>query len=200
MRYFSSDIHFGSTTILKREMRPFKSPEQFAKFFIKKVNKTAKKDDFIFVIGDFFNCNSPKNNSFLKSINYVKRIKAKVILICGNNEERIIHTFFNDNFQDFKKYCLEHDFYDVEKELDIKLGDRKIHLTHLPSNCQKDKINLFGHVHRAGGLYSPLGFNVGCDLNYYNLYSEKDIEFLISQKERYWNDDAELNLKYFKNF
>ena len=59
----------------------------------------------------------------------------------------------------------------------------------------EDVINLFGHSHRACGLYKPFGFNIGCDLNHFRLYSEKDIEFMLFMKNKYWDNDKNLNMK-----
>ena len=49
--------------------------------------------------------------------------------------------------------------------------------------------SLFGHIHRATGIYRKFGFNVGCDLNHFRLYSEKYILYLLSMKERFWEKD-----------
>ena len=54
-------------------------------------------------------------------------------------------------------------------------------------------MNLFGHSHRAIGLYTPYGFNVGCDLNHFRLYSENDIAHLLYMKNEYWDKDANIN-------
>ena len=55
-------------------------------------------------------------------------------------------------------------------------------------------LNLFGHIHRSGGLYKSFGFNVGCDLNHFRLYSEDDIMNLIQMRDRFWINDINVNL------
>ena len=55
-------------------------------------------------------------------------------------------------------------------------------------------LNLFGHSHKAMGLYKSFGFNIGCDLNNYNLYSEDDIMFLLGKKSKFWDKDENLKL------
>ena len=75
----------------------------------------------------------------------------------------------------------------------INIKNQEFFLTHKPSDCKLDCLNLFGHIHRAGGLYRPFGINVGCDLNRHLPYSEEDIIFLLNEKNTYWNDDIDLN-------
>ena len=56
-------------------------------------NKQAGKDDIIYHLGDFSNFNKFDSESYKTTYDYVKKIKAKVILIIGNNEERIIKYY-----------------------------------------------------------------------------------------------------------
>ena len=67
-------------------------------------------------------------------------------------------------------------------------------ITHKPKDCSNYCLNLFGHSHRAMGVYKSFGFNIGCDLNHFKLYSEKDIGFLIYMKNTYWDKDENLKL------
>ena len=194
MFYFSSDIHFSDKDTLLNDNRPFKSTKQFDKFIIRTWNKQTKKDDTIYVIGDFVDCNGEGHDSWKKSILYVKKLKANVILILGNNEERVIKHYFNNNFEEFKKYCLSIGFKEVYKNLTISLNGITFYLVHKPKDYKKGYLNLFGHMHRSGGLYKPFGFNIGCDLNHFRLYNEKDIEHLLYMKEKYWNTDKSLNI------
>ena len=113
----------------------------------------------------------------------------------GNNEDRVVKYFFDGDFDKFKEYCINVGFKDVHKELDITLNNKEFHLTHKAYNYKKGVINLFGHSHRSMGLYKPFGFNIGCDLNHFRLYSESDIKFLMSMKEKYWDKDKNLNMK-----
>ena len=64
---------------------------------------------------------------------------------------------------------------------------------HRPIDCKEDCINLFGHTHRAGGLYRSYGLNVGTDLNHFRLFSRDDIKYLLGEKEKYWDTDETLN-------
>ena len=55
-------------------------------------------------------------------------------------------------------------------------------------------LNLFGHSHKAMGIYKSFGFNVGCDLNNYMPYSENDIIYLLQKKQEFWDKDENLKL------
>jgi calcineurin-like phosphoesterase family protein len=193
MRFFSSDIHFDDMDTIVNDNRPFKSTKSFDKYLIRTWNKQVKKDDVIYVIGDFVDCDGEGYDSWKKSLHNVKKIKASVILIMGNNEERVVKYFFDNDFEKFRKYCIDVGFINVFKELDISFKGKDLHLTHKLINCDEDKLNLFGHSHRSIGIYTPFGFNIGCDLNHFRLYSEDDIEKLLVMKEKYWVKDKNLN-------
>ena len=90
MNFFISDIHFSDDSTLKRDNRPFKTTAQFDKYIIKQINKRAKKGDTLYVVGDLIDCDGAGDDGFFRSLKYVKHIKADVIFITGNNEDRAI--------------------------------------------------------------------------------------------------------------
>ena len=194
MRFFTSDIHFGDEFTLKVDARPFVSTKKFDKFILKIWNKQARKGDTIFVVGDFVDCDGAEHDGWKKTIGYVKKVKADVVLIIGNNEERIIKYFFDNDFESFKKYCLSLGFKDVVKDMEISFCGRDFFMTHKPVDKKEGVINLFGHIHRSTGIYRPFGFNIGCDNNHFRLYSEKDIMKLVQKKHEYWDKDQNLRL------
>lgn len=69
-------------------------------------------------------------------------------MILGNNEERIVKYFFDNNFEAFKKYAIETGFKDVVKNLEIEFRGQKFYLVHKPRECKEGILNLFGHVHQ----------------------------------------------------
>lgn len=187
--FFTSDTHFESNNTLLRENRPFENSEIFAKYIINLWNSQVTENDIIYHLGDFINYNQNEKSNWQKALKRVQEIKCKVILIIGNNEERIIKEFFNEDFEKFKEYCKNEGFYDVKKEDYIELRNRKFYLNHFPINHKENYINLFGHVHRITGLYKPFGINIGCDLNHFLLYSEKELFKVLKDKELYWDYD-----------
>lgn len=192
--YFTSDLHFGSNETIKFDKRPFKNAKDFEKKVIRKWNKVAKKDDIIYVVGDFVDCHSDSNYKCVQKLQLVKKVKAKVVLILGNNEKRIIKYYFNNSFEQFQQFCLTCGFCDVCENHIIYIDDIPFYLIHKPKEHNENMLNLFGHSHKAMGLYKSFGFNIGCDLNNYELYSEKDIMFLIEKKNNFWDKDENLKL------
>lgn len=195
MFFFTSDTHFYNQEDLILDFRHFKTAKAFDKFVIKTWNRQVKKDDTIFVIGDFVDCDGKGFDGWEKALSYVKKIKAQVVLIMGNNEDRVVKYYFDNNYNKFREYCLKLGFKDVKKNMMLTFNGQDFFLTHKPINYKKGVFNLFGHMHRAGGLYKPFGINVGCDLNHFWLYSEKDIQLLMDMKKEYWDKDKNLNMK-----
>lgn len=200
--YFTSDTHFGidAYSILKREMRLFDTPLEYINTQIKVWNMQVHESDTIYHLGDFCNYNKDEIE-WDSGLKIVKWVNAKVVLIIGNNEQRVVTEKFNNDFAKFEEYCKGIGFKGVYKSLDlteaegIKLGniDKNVYLVHSPADCRDDCLNLFGHTHRAGGLYRKYGLNVGTDLNHFQLYSREDLDYLLSEKEQYWDNDGALN-------
>ena len=194
MYFFTSDIHLGQATSAKADGRPFKNDKQFEKFLIKTWNKQAKKGDTIYVVGDLFDCHSKTDPYFINKLWFVKKIKADIILVMGNNEEKIINNFYNGKFEDFKKVCLQSSIKDFVEDGFVHICGQDFYLTHKPKNHHNEMLTLFGHSHRAMGVYKSFGFNIGCDLNHFRLFSENDIETLLEAKKDYWDMDKNLTL------
>ncbi|MBE5746052.1 MAG: hypothetical protein E7359_02060 [Clostridiales bacterium] len=182
MIFFTSDCHFNDYEVIKREFRPFKTTKECDKYILKTWNKQAKKGDTIYVIGDFISYGSRHRDLYKKGILNIKKIKANVVLLLGNNEERLIKAEFDNCFENFKKYCLNLGFKDVKKDEFLEFNDKKFYLTHEPQNHKDNYINLFGHIHKLGGLFKPFGINIACDMNFLQLYSLDCIFELLSIK------------------
>ena len=129
--YFTSDLHLSDIYTLQSDLRPFKNTKQFDKVILKNINKQAKAGDTIYVVGDFIDCDGEGHEEWKKSILLVKKIKANVVLILGNNEERVIKYYFNNNFEEFKNFCLSIGFKDVVKTLILTLRDKEFYLVQL---------------------------------------------------------------------
>ena len=83
------------------------------------------------------------------------------------------------------------------KDHTITMRNTEFYLTHKPFNFRKDYVNLFGHVHAAGGIYYPFGLNVGCDLHHFKLLGENEIFHFLGKKKEFWDDCKHLNMKFF---
>lgn len=196
MEFFTADIHFRHEGTMLYDNRPFKSIKAYDKHVIKDWNKTAKSDDTIYVIGDLVTClpdAKPTDRDWDKSLDYIKKIKARVVLIIGNNEERVIHYFFNDKFKDFKEYCLSKGIAEVHRNLVVNAYGKKFFLTHQIKDGDPKYINLFGHAHLCSGLYHPYGLCVSTDLNHFRLFTKDIILGYLQRKKDYWEADSNLN-------
>ncbi len=198
MNFFTSDIHLDDEETLYWDCRPFKNCKQFNKHLFNLWNKQANANDTIYIIGDWLDCEKTGSSTWEKSIHYVKKLKAQVVLVMGNNEERIVKFYFDNNFEKFREYCLECGFKDVVKNATVFINGIEFYLTHKPKHYKRGVLNLFGHTHRTSGLYYPFGFNVGCDLSHFRLLSEDDIMKYIEMKEKFWDDDNNLLMRFEK--
>ncbi|MBO4936982.1 MAG: metallophosphoesterase [Clostridia bacterium] len=189
MRYFTSDIHFCDKYTFNNESRPFKNVSAYDRATIKLWNKVAKKDDTIYVVGDMLDCDARNVTWWQDALKYVKKINAKIILIMGNNEWRIVDNYFGGKFNKFREYCLSYGIHDVKKNDKVSFGGYDFYLTHEPKDYKKKYINLCGHLHRSMGLWFEYGLNVCCDLNHFRLFDEEEILYQVKQKEKYWQDE-----------
>lgn len=194
MNFFTSDIHLGNEYIIESGNRPFKKPNDFHKYVVKNFNKQAKKGDTIYVIGDLFDYHYKENYNWMDNFKFIKKIKADIILIIGNNEERIIKQHFDNDFNAFKECCKENGIKDVFENLTLEVCKMPFYLTHKPKNHSDKMLNLFGHSHKAMGVYKSFGFNVFYDLHDYKLLTEENIKHFLFMKKEYWDKDENLKL------
>lgn len=193
--WFTVDTHFSSDDTIIRENRPFTDSTDFDKSVVDIWNKQIlSPEDIIYHLGDFCNYNDTCKDTWVNGLNIVKNINCNIILIIGNNEKRIIEDEFNNCFLDFRDFCLDLGFYDVCEDYYLMLDDYDLYLNHFPSKYKDTYVNLFGHTHRATGLYKPFGLNVCCDLNFFRLYSASELIRLLKEKRIYWDNDIDTNI------
>ena len=189
MNFFTSDIHFSDIETMMHEGRPFKSIKHYDKYIVSLWNKMMDKNDTLYVIGDLLDSNTKTSiECWLEAFKFIKKVKANIVLIIGNNEQRIIKRNFQNNFEEFRQFCLNNGIKDVKRNEKLSFGGYNFYLTHEPKNSKSNYINLVGHLHRTGGLWFPLGLNMACDLNYFKPFSEHDILFQLKQKAKYFKD------------
>lgn len=196
MIWFTSDLHFGADDILEREQRPFKTITEFQEYCLKLWNNELHVTDTLYIIGDYCTYNYEAQLSYdevIDTYKTVRRINCHVILVVGNNEQRIIDKFFNGDFKAYRECLIELGFYSVVPEAYIQVAGEYFYLNHLPSNHKDNYVNLFGHVHRISGIWKPFGLNVGCDLNHFRLHDINSILMLLDYKEKFWDEDIECN-------
>lgn len=189
MNYFTSDIHFCDEDTMIQNVSPFSSIKKYDKYSLKSLRRTLKKGDTLYVVGDLLDCDGPEYTSWKKALTYVPKIKADIILIMGNNEERILKYFFDGDFEKFRTYMKEHGIKEMYPDLTLSFGGQQFLLTHEPINHRDGYFTLFGHIHRRGGLYHPYGLNISFDLHFFKVLSEKDILFFMEEKREFWDKD-----------
>lgn len=163
--YLIADPHFNHKNIIKYCNRPFSSVDEMNQVLIKNWNNTVKKEDRIFVLGDF--CLSGKD----KIIEIGKQLNGRKTLILGNHDSASIKTYYEAGFEMVSKYPIF-----LEGFL----------LSHEPiPDCRF--INIHGHIHNKSieeidYLYldkmpelKELYYNVGVDINNFRPVSFKDI-------------------------
>lgn len=192
MNYFTADTHFSiddySGTVL-RDFRPFKSCKQMNRQLIKSINKRVKRGDVLYHLGDFINYNRKDSGNYDTLYRLIKKIRASVVLVLGNNDRRALENEFGGDFEKFKAYLLELGFKDViEKGTYIKIGDTQFYLTHEPKDHIGDK-NLFGHIHSLV-MVKRYGYNVGVDVNHFFPFSESDILMLEEKRAKYYDENV----------
>lgn len=193
MKFFTADIHFCDERTMRADNRPFKTIKEYDNFIIRDFNKTAKSGDVIYAIGDLLDCDGPETDEWIKGLKLIKKIKADVVLIIGNNEKRIIKYFFDNDYNAFAECCKRNGIKEVYKSLDVEFCNKKFHLVHEIRFGDKRKINLFGHTHLCSGLYHPYGLCVSTDLNHFRLFTEEMIMGYYYRKIHYWEPDANTN-------
>ena len=191
MNFFTADSHFSDNdkSVISRDYRPFCSLKEMNEEIIKTWNNQAKKEDVIYHLGDFVNYNWTDMDCE-RRLKFVQKLKAKVVLVLGNNEKRIMKNEFADNFENFREYLIKLGFFDVyENELRLKIGENEYKLVHEPNQADKESgFNLFGHIHRCV-FVKRYGFNVGVDNHNFNLFSEEDIKELESRR-KFFDDNV----------
>lgn len=128
--YIISDTHFNHTNIIKYSNRPFESVSEMNKTLITNWNKTVKKTDTIYILGDF----AFGNKEYIKSI--ISKLNGKKILVMGNHDRKIKKNpvwWINIGF-------------DVVHNYPIIYRDKYI-LSHEPIENIGRFINIHGHIH-----------------------------------------------------
>lgn len=77
-RFVTSDLHFFHKNIIAYCQRPFADVEEMNEVIIKNWNEVVKKDDMVYVLGDFSFC----SREMVKEL--VLKLNGRKILIAGN--------------------------------------------------------------------------------------------------------------------
>ena len=169
MKYFTSDLHFGHKNIIKYEGRPFGSVAEMDEALIQKWNSKVKKEDEVYILGDFGFVNGERANELLD------RLNGRKYLIKGNHDYSFLKdkNFDRTKFEWIKDYACINDCGTIlcMFHFPIAVWDRQHH----------GAIHLYGHVHSNKDGHHPLlfdlenAYNVGCDVHNFEPVTLKEI-------------------------
>jgi len=129
-RFLISDMHFGHEHIIKYESRPFACAADMDAAIIENWNKTVKKDDIVFVLGDVSFYAKEKTTEIVSSL------KGRKYLILGNHDMSRSETFWKDaGFEFVSRYpiCVDEFYWFSHEPMFIT--------TSMPY------VNIYGHIH-----------------------------------------------------
>lgn len=178
MEYWISDTHFGHENIIKAHNRPFSCVEEMDEKIIANINRTVKKTDTLYHLGDF------AFGPVEKGIKYRKRIICEnLFLIYGN------HDYKNRGFKEFRRVFGKAHCHDI---LEIRRDGRLIVMCHYPflypHHWNKGAWNLHGDLHCATRPIRDfhMQLDVGVDGNDFMPWSYNEIyKYMMPRYEKY---------------
>lgn len=79
--FFISDTHFFHENIIRYANRPFNNVEEMNEIMIQNWNKTVKRNDVVYHLGDFSLTNNQKEN-----LNLINKLNGKIFICPGNHD------------------------------------------------------------------------------------------------------------------
>lgn len=156
--YFTSDTHYGHGAgrkdgggILKhqKQTRPFKTVEEMDEALIANWNQRVKRNDRIYIVGDFSFYGAKETEVILRRLNGQKH------LVLGN------HDRFASN-SDIPKY-----FKSISQIKEIRVDRQRIVMCHYAmltwNTAHYGTWQLFGHSHGSLQIKDRLQMDVGVD-------------------------------------
>lgn len=142
MKYFTSDLHLGHTSILRYSNRPFSSIEEMNEAIVSNWNNVVhNSSDEVYLLGDVSMINADQ------TVDILNRMNGRIHLITGNHDK---HNLKSGRFRQR--------FETITPLLEIKIADGEeptgaAHLTlcHFPmrswNQSHHGSIHLHGHTH-----------------------------------------------------
>jgi calcineurin-like phosphoesterase family protein len=149
--WFTSDLHFGHSNIIKYCERPFKDAEEMNKALIKNWNARVAADDTVYVLGDFSFMPPGPTKGILQGL------KGKKHLVAGNHDSNRVRGLEEwESVQDYLEVGLHGKFF-VMMHYPIESWNKHL----------RGSVHLHGHTHgsdRHGGMEPRRNrFDVGID-------------------------------------
>ena len=176
--WFTSDTHFGAERTLELSKRPFKDVFDMDMTLISNWNKSIRKNDIVYFLGDF------GNFDVLNVLNF-----KKLYFVYGNYETRDL----NNTIKELSKYKnVECVFNDELKYVSSK-GNEYV-LRHEPINPNSeihdsDLFYAFGHIH-GRNQYKRNGIDVGIDANKYMPIDSELLDWMYDAVTKYVDENV----------
>ena len=176
--WFTSDTHFGAERTLELSKRPFKDVFNMDMTLISNWNKSIRKNDIVYFLGDF------GNFDVLNVLNF-----KKLYFVYGNYETRDL----NNTIKELSKYKnVECVFNDELKYVSSK-GNEYV-LRHEPINPNSeihdsDLFYAFGHIH-GRNQYKRNGIDVGIDANKYIPIDSELLDWMYDAVTKYVDENV----------
>lgn len=191
MNYYIADCHFGHKNILKFDHRPFADLYQMEETMILLWNAVVRKNDTVYILGDF--CWG-KADEWLRIL---RQLNGSKVLIEGNHDLCNYPAELKQQFADITPYK---ELADCGKDGSC----RKVLMSHYPMPFYKHSGNsqyymLCGHVHNTaendylegliqelkkdnGAFFQPCGqiYNVGCMMPWMQ-YTPRSLDEIIKR-------------------
>ena len=175
MIWFTSDFHLGHMSAIRMCDRPFETVEEMNEALIGNFNRSVKKNDTVYILGDIAH-----RISVVEVNQLISRLNGKKILCKGNHDKKYNPELF-EGMYDF---------------LEVALNGINISLMHYPMmswpKSRHGSLHLHGHIHSKGDYNLQqkedgiLRYDVGVDANgFYPVSIEQIKEFFeIRLKKR----------------
>lgn len=199
MDMFIADTHFGHEGILAACRPQFKTIEEMNMTIIENINRKMRKNDTLYILGDFaFHSKTPPTE-------FLEAIRPRKVLVMGNHDKDWLRCMTDEE----KEHWL---FRICEHSCCMKKNKIELYLNHFPrlawnrSHYFGQSFSICGHIHAkreesvAARLFPqvPCQFNAGVDVNHFEPVTfaeliENNVAFYglrYSEEEQARIDDA----------
>lgn len=177
--FWTSDLHFGHTNVIKYSNRPFTDVEEMNRALINNWNAKVPADAEVYLLGDVAFCKSDETLTILNQLN------GSIHLIKGNHDKNSnIGGKCRSRFASIQDYA-ERKF--ERKFLDGTVNSQLVVMSHFPflswNKMHYGSWMLHGHCH--GNMKYPFDakiHDVGVDNNHYAPLSFDDLVGIMEKK------------------
>lgn len=111
--FFIGDLHLDHKNIISYCKRPFNSVVEMNNTIVKNWNKTIRKKDIVYFLGDMAYGKGSRNTDY-----WLNKLKGEIVFIKGNHDKSKKMKFYNKLILNYKgnKFLLVHAPEDVPKD------------------------------------------------------------------------------------